>query len=246
MKNVKKYPKKQLEKYSAIFMQLSLVLVLFIVYQLIEHETLQKKTVLGSFDDIETMVYEFDEPEKVFKKEKIKKKNVKLKKPIIDLNVVEKVKNDEVIPEQIIDLPVVDDDKLEEDLNALVDEDDDIEDKVPFLLIEDAPIYKGCEGLSKIENKKCFVKSIKKFVRKRFNIDLAQGLGLNPGKYRMFAQFVIDKKGNIDEVLIKAPHHRLKKEVNSIINRLPKFTPGMQRKVPVSVKFTLPVVFNVE
>lgn len=246
MKNVKKYPKKQLEKYSAIFMQLSLVLVLFIVYQLIEHETLQKKTVLGSFDDIETMVYEFDEPEKVFKKEKIKKKNVKLKKPIIDLNVVEKVKNDEVIPEQIIDLPVVDDDKLEEDLNALVDEDDDIEDKVPFLLIEDAPIYKGCEGLSKIENKKCFVKSIKKFVRKRFNIDLAQGLGLSPGKYRMFAQFVIDKSGNIDQVLIKAPHHRLKKEVNSIINRLPKFTPGMQRKVPVSVKFTLPVVFNIE
>lgn len=248
MKNVKKYPKKQLEKYSAIFMQLSLVLVLFIVYQLIEHETLQKKTVLGDFDDVEAMVYEFDEPEKIFKKEKVKKKTVKLKKLIVDLNVIEKVKNDAVVPEQIIDLPVEDDDRLEEDLNALIDEDEDdiLVDKIPFLLIEDAPIYKGCEGLSKEENKKCFVKSIKKFVRKRFNIDLAQGLGLNPGKYRMFAQFVIDKKGNIDEVLIKAPHHRLKKEVNSIINRLPKFTPGMQRKVPVSVKFTLPVVFNVE
>ncbi len=42
MKNVKKYPKKQLEKYSSIFVQLSLVLVLFVVYQMLEYETAHK------------------------------------------------------------------------------------------------------------------------------------------------------------------------------------------------------------
>jgi len=39
MKNVKKYPKKQLEKYSVVFIQLSLVFVLFVVYQVMEHES---------------------------------------------------------------------------------------------------------------------------------------------------------------------------------------------------------------
>jgi len=43
MKNVKKLPTKQLEKFSTIFTQLGLVLVLFIVYLAIEHETEEKK-----------------------------------------------------------------------------------------------------------------------------------------------------------------------------------------------------------
>lgn len=250
MKNVKKYPKKQLEKYSVIFTQLSLVLVLFIVYQIMEHETTQKQLVLSSvqFDDIN--VYDFAEPQQDFKKEVIKKSVSKLKKQVVDLTKIEKVKNNEDIPLKIIDVPVIDDEKnkIEEALNNYVEiPDENLPDEnVPYVLIEDAPIYKGCEGLSKEENKKCFIKSIQKFVIKRFDVDLAQNLGLRPGKYRMFAEFIIAKDGYITEIKIKAPHYRLEKEVNSIIKKIPKFTPGMQRKVPVNVKFTLPISFNVE
>lgn len=42
MKNVKKIPTKQLEKFSTIFTQLGLVLVLFIVYISLEHQTKQR------------------------------------------------------------------------------------------------------------------------------------------------------------------------------------------------------------
>ena len=41
MKNLKKDPTKQLEKFSTIFMQLGLVLVLFVVYIIFEHESEQ-------------------------------------------------------------------------------------------------------------------------------------------------------------------------------------------------------------
>ena len=62
----------------------------------------------------------------------------------------------------------------------------------------------------------------------------------------MFAQFIIDKKGFVTNIKIKAPHPTLKKEVIRVIQKIPKFTPGKQRKKPVKVKFTLPVTFQIE
>ena len=250
MKNVKKYPKQQLEKYSVVFTQLSLVLVLFIVYLVIEHKTIQKKTALSSLVPDDIVLFDFTEPQQNFKKEVVKKKVLKLKKHIVDLSKIEKVKNDVALPLKIMDLPQIEDEKnkIEQALNNYIElpVDDGSKDDVPFLLIEDAPIYKGCEGLSKKENKKCFIRSIQKFVVKKFDIDLAQEVGLRSGKYKMFAEFIISKEGRVSSIRIKAPHYKLKKEVNNILTQLPKFTPGMQRKVPVNVKFTLPISFNVE
>ena len=250
MKNVKKYPKKQLEKYSSIFMQLSLVLVLFMVYQLIEHETIQKKMVLSNLEFDYDPICQIEEPLQNFKKEVIKKKAPILKKKIVDLTKIEKIKNNEEVPNIIVDVPNLEDEevKIETALTNYVEpvDDNDPDEDVPFVLIEDAPIYKGCEGLSKENNRKCFVSSIQKFIIKKFNVDLAQDLGLSSGKYKIFAQFVISKKGEVAQIKIKAPHKRLKKEVNAIVKRMPKFTPGMQRKVPVNVKFTLPITFSVQ
>lgn len=250
MKNVKKYPKKQLEKYSIIFTQLALVLVLFVVYQVMEHQTKQEKMTLGreEFDDV--LMYDLDEPLQDFKKEVVKKSVPKLKKQVIDLTKIEKIKNDEDVPLKVIDIPVIEDEKnkINEALNNYVEipTDEDPEENVPFILIEDAPIYKGCEGLTKEENMKCFIKSLKKHVARKFDIDLAQDLGLRSGKYKMFAEFIIGKDGYITGIRVKAPHHKLEKEVKSIVNKIPKFTPGMQRKVPVNVKFTLPISFIIE
>ena len=250
MKNVKKYPKKQLEKYSSIFMQLSLVLVLFVVYQIIEHETEQKKLVLSNIEFDYDAIYQVDEPLQNFKKEEVKKKVPVLKKQIVDLTKIEKIKNNVASQNVIVDLPNLEDEeiKIEAAFSNYVEpiDDDKLYEDVPFVLIEDAPIYKGCEGLSKEDNRKCFVRSIQKFIIKKFNVELAQDLGLASGRYKIFAQFVISKSGNIEQIKIKAPHKRLKKEVNSIVKMMPKFTPGMQRKVPVNVKFTLPITFSVE
>ncbi len=247
MKNVKKYPKKQLEKYSAVFVQLSLVLVLFVVYQVMEYETKTVNYAVKSQDSVVEYVFIENDKPLVFSKEKIVKPKQVKPIPLI-LDVLKVDKNEKSTIETILDLPIVDEpvdiDKVLE--NYIVGTKDPIVDDVPFVLIEDAPIYKGCEGLSKAANKKCFIKSIKKFVVNRFDIDLAQELGLRSGTYKIFAQFVISKEGTVSELKIKAPHYKLEKEVKGIINKLPKFTPGMQRKVPVNVKFTLPISFRVE
>ncbi|MBL4642504.1 MAG: energy transducer TonB [Flavobacteriaceae bacterium] len=247
MKNVKKDPKKQLEKYSAVFIQLSLVLVLFVVYQVLEHETKTVKFAVKIQDPLVDYVLVEDDKPVVFSKEKSVKSNPLKPVPLI-IDVIKVDENEKNTIEAILDPPLIDEpidiDKVLK--NYVSEPNDPIVNDVSFILIEDAPVYKGCEGLSKEANKKCFTKSIKKFVIKRFDIDLAQALGLRPGTYKIFAQFVITKDGTIKELKIKAPHYKLEKEVRGIIKKLPRFTPGMQRKVPVNVKFTLPILFKVE
>lgn len=247
MKNVKKYPKKQLEKYSSIFVQLSLVLVLFVVYQMLEYKTAHKNQRAIITESTDSFVFLAQETPVDFVKEK--KVIVKKEAPqILILDLIDTSKDEEnvveaVLPEkEPIENTVAD---INAALDAYIPEVDAIIEDVDFIVIEDAPIYKGCEGLSKEENKKCFIKSIQKFVIKRFDVDLAQELGLRPGTYRIFAQFVIGKDGLIHGVKIKAPHHKLEKEVKRIVKKLPQFTPGLQRKVPVNVKFTLPISFKV-
>lgn len=248
MKNKKKHPKKQLEKYTNIFMQLSLVLVLFVVYQLIEFKTLEKKVgviIPDSSFDYELLIHE--SPLNFVKEQK---RSINKATPrVLILDEIDLKKEQDVVIEDVLpDLEPLDkiDVNIGKALNDYVPEDPTIIDDVPFIVIEDAPVFKGCEGLSQEENKKCFISSIQKFVSKRFDIDLAQELSLRPGTYKIFAQFVISKTGNISEIKIKAPHPKLEKEAFKIIEKLPQFTPGMQRKVPVNVKFTLPIAFSVQ
>ncbi|MEQ3498944.1 energy transducer TonB [Tenacibaculum sp. SSH1-16] len=83
-------------------------------------------------------------------------------------------------------------------------------------------------------------------IQRNFNSELAQDVGLNSGKYKILTQFVIDKLGNVTDIQIRAPHAKLKKETNRVVNKIPKFTPGKQNNKEVKVKYTLPITFRVE
>ena len=65
------------------------------------------------------------------------------------------------------------DEPIEVDVNKIIELDEppkDLEqDNVPYISIEEAPVFKGCEGLSKSENKKCFDKQMNKFIQHNFN-----------------------------------------------------------------------------
>ena len=85
-----------------------------------------------------------------------------------------------------------------------------------------------------------------KFINKKFNGELANELGLNPGIQRIFTMFKIDKYGNIVDIQARAPHKKLQEEAIRVIKLLPKMKPGMQRKVPVGVKYSIPISFQVQ
>jgi len=237
----KKSANANLEGYSKIFMQLGLALALLIVYVVIIHKTekVEIQVLIGNIvgeDDVEDQIeVKIKEPPKP--KQKI---------PQV-IQKIEKVEDNEDIIETIIESTEIDEEtaiEITEEIIEVVEEEDMIED-VPFAIIEDVPVYPGCRG-NKAELRKCLQDKISKHVEKKFNSNLASELGLSPGIKKIFIIFKIDKYGNIVNVKARAPHKRLQLEAIRVIKLLPKMTPGKQRKVPVGVKYSLPIVFKVE
>jgi periplasmic protein TonB len=149
----------------------------------------------------------------------------------IEETVIESTETDE--EEEIIEIEEVEVEEVEEDI------------EVPFAVIENVPVFPGCEKGNNAAKRKCMSDKINKFVQKKFNTDLAGDLGLT-GRQRINVIFKIDKHGNVVGVRSRAPHPRLEKEAARVINLLPKMKPGRQRGKAVTVPYSLPIIFQVQ
>jgi len=116
--------------------------------------------------------------------------------------------------------------------------------EVPFAVIEQPPIFPGCENLTKAEQKKCISDRISKHVQRNFNTDLASDLGLK-GRQRINVIFKIDTEGNIKGIRSRASHPDLEAEAIRVIKTLPKMIPGKQKGKAVTVPYSLPIIFQV-
>ena len=62
---------------------------------------------------------------------------------------------------------------------------------------------------------------------------------------RVIVQFVVNKDGSISNAkVVRSVDPDLDKEALRVINSMPKWKPGMQKGEPVSVKYTVPIVFR--
>ena len=156
--------------------------------------------------------------------------------------VIEIVEDEEEVEETIIESTESDEDLEIEDLE-IEEVEEDVE--VPFAVIENVPVFPGCERGNNEKKRKCMSEKISKFVQRKFNTDLAGDLGLT-GRQRISVIFKIDKSGNVTGVRARAPHPRLEKEAQRVINLLPKMQPGKQRGKAVIVPYSLPIIFQVQ
>lgn len=241
---VKKYPHVVLENYSKILVLLGLVLSLFIVYEFI-----QLKSYPRSIKSLTGALVAVEDSEQIVEFKPIE---VEIKKPL-KVTVPDKILkvDDEIeVAETIIESTETDESEaVIIDVNkevVIVEEEEEVVEDVPFMVIEKVPIYPGCVGNNN-ELRGCFSEQMKKFVAKKFNLELGSDLGLQSGSVqRIFVLFRIDKNGNISDIRARAPHKRLQAEAIRVIKLLPKMTPGKQRGQPVGVKYALPITFRIE
>ncbi len=158
--------------------------------------------------------------------------------------IIEVVEDEEEVEETVIESTET---TQEEEIVEVeeVEVEEEIEDvDVPFAVIEDAPVFPGCEGVSKSKRKDCFQEQMNKHIRKHFRYpEIAQEMGIQG---RVYVQFTIQKDGSIGAVRMRGPDKNLEKEAARIISKLPKMTPGKQRGRAVRVPFSIPITFKLQ
>jgi protein TonB len=233
----KKNPKADVSRNGSVYFAVGLALMLFLTYSTLNWKTYDKSDIdigkLNLDDDLEEDI------------------------PIIEQvippppppppaapEVIEVVEDEEEVEETVIESTETDqDEEIEVDEIEIEEVVEDVE--VPFAVIENVPVFPGCERGSNADKRKCMSDKIAKFVQRKFNTDLAGDLGLS-GRQRIFVTFKIDKSGNVTGVRSRAPHPRLEKEAERVINMLPKMKPGRQRGNAVTVPYSLPITFQVQ
>lgn len=230
----KKNPKVDLTKNSSLYFVIGLSIVLLITWRVIEWKTYK------NVYDYEALIVDDDDDEDVPITEQIKVPPPPPPPPPAP-EIIEVVEDEEEVEETVIESTETDQEEIVEIEEVEIEEEyDDVD--VPFAVIEDVPIYPGCEGVKKSERRNCFQQQINKHIRKNFRYpDIAQEMGIQG---RVYVSFIINKDGTIGNVRMRGPDKNLEKEAARIINKLPRMTPGRQRGRPVRVPFSIPITFK--
>jgi len=238
----KKNPKKDLNKNRGLYFVSGLALIMMLAYVALEWKSYDLEICYDCIGMNEPDILEEEIPPII---------QIKLppppQPPPVAPTHLEVEENDADIEETVIE-------STETNQDVAILEVDDVEvaeidepDEVPFMVIEDVPIFPGCEQEKEKGSKAmrdCFQKMINKHIGKVFRYPkIAQEMGVE-GK--VYTQFTIQKDGSIGNVKMRGPDKNLEKEAARIIDKLPKMTPGKQRGKSVSVPFSIPITFKLQ
>ncbi|MEN1785139.1 MAG: energy transducer TonB [Bacteroidota bacterium] len=234
----KKNPEADLSRNSGLYFVIGLTIVLFATWRMLEHKT---------YDTQEDFVNVLNVEEVMDEEVPITQMQITTPPPPPAApNVIEIVEDVEDITETIIESTESSQDTFVEDVVISVDEvavEEEEEDiHVPFSIIENVPIFPGCESLSsESERKACFTQKMQEHIQKHFNYPKTALEMRISGK--VFIQFEIDTKGQVSNIQKRGPDHLLEKEAVRIIAALPTMKPGMQRGRPAKVRYSIPINF---
>lgn len=234
----KKNSKSDISRWSNIFFLAGLALMLLISWRAVEWKSYDKSDLVGDILDVGDNL-----EEEIPITQQVTPPPPPPPPPAPEVIMV--VEDEAEVEETIIESTEAD--QMEEiiEIEEIEEVEEEIAD-VPFAVIENVPVYPGCEKAgNNAAKKKCMSDKVMKFVQKKFNTDLANDLGLE-GRQRISVQFKIDKNGNVVNVRARAPHPRLEQEAIRVVKALPKMTPGRQRGKAVGVLYALPILFQVE
>lgn len=239
---LKKNPKADVGRRSVLFFQIGLILMLLVSWQAIEWKTYDR-----TIADAGQIEVEDDLIEEIPITQQLTPPPPPPPPPpapeVIDVIEDESEEEETIIEStetsQDVEIIAEVEDIVEEEIEEEIEE-------VPFAVIENVPVYPGCENERTNDAKKsCMSEKVATFINRKFDKDLAADLGLS-GRQRIMVQFKIDQNGKVTEVRARAPHPRLEREAVNVVQSLPNMTPGKQRGKPVAVLYSLPIIFDIQ
>jgi protein TonB len=229
----KKNPKADLTKNTGLYFIVGLFAVMALTYFALEHKTFDPT---NEYDISMNVDDELDE--EVPMTEQLKTpppppppaapEIIEVDEEEVEETVIESTESNE--EEEVMEVDDVEVEEVEEDLD------------VPFAVIENVPVFPGCESES--NKRACFNKMMQKHISRNFRYpEIAQEMGVQG---RVSVMFTIQKDGSIGNVRMRGPDKNLEKEAARIISKLPRMTPGKQRGRAVRVPFSIPITFKLQ
>jgi len=232
----KKNPKAELENKRSIYFLIGLVTVLAVVLIAFEWKTYDEgASSLGTLkvDDIEDEMIPITQQNQP---------PPPPPPPPPPQEILEIVEDDEEIENEV----EIQDSEADMDTEIMEMPEEVIEEPEIFTIVEDMPIFPGCEGKgSKDEIEQCTQNEIFKYIAENTKYPpMMKDAGVSG---RVFIRFLVDEHGKVRdvEVLKGVPGGKaLDNEAVRVIKTLPKMKPGKQRGKPVRVQYNVPVNFN--
>ncbi len=225
----KKSEKANLENKKALFLEIGLIIALLVCLGAMEWTSGQKKDSAfagmteEAIEEEQIPVTEETPPEEMPPPEvtvtdlfEIVEDNV-----VIDNEV--RFEDDETSEDKVVEIyaPVL---KAEEE---------EVEEEI-FVIVEDMPKFKGGD-----------INKFREWVQKRVRYpELAAENGIQG---RVFITFVVETNGNVSNVTVsRSVDQLLDDAAKEAVMASPKWEPGMQRGRPVRVRYSIPIIFQLQ
>ena len=111
--------------------------------------------------------------------------------------------------------------------------------------VEIAPVYNGCEELSKEEIKKCFNNKVSKFIKQEFNLNISRDLNLSEQK-QVEAFFIINENGNLTGMKVRNSELTIQAEILRVLRKVPVMKPAIHNGNSVAVLCSIIVKYGNE
>lgn len=220
---LKKTPKKDLEKTKSLFLQIGLVFSLFIVLVAFEWKKYDK--VDDSMMDMTNFVLIEEEIE-------ITRPEDKIEPPPVQTPEIEIVEDDVEVDDDL-------DIDAEADQNTSVDDyyvakvdvtDDEVVEAEIFTIVEEQPTFPGGE------------EKLMEYLSKNISYPpMAKESGIQG---TVFVTFVVEPDGSVtNSKVLRGIGGGCDDEALRVVRNMPKWKPGKQRGKPVRVQFNLPIKF---
>ncbi len=237
----KKNPQLEIGRNSSTYFAIGLNLMLFFSWQALEYRTYEKSETeidivqMDEQQEEDIPIVQMNTPPPPPPPPAVVQTNIEIVDDVeeIEETIIESTEtsqDDAIVERNIVDVGDVHVEEYVEDV------------QVAFAVIEQVPVFPGCEGKSKAETKACFERKIQQHVMKNFSYPQpALDMGIQG---RVSVVFIIDHKGITTNVRSRGPDKILETEAERIISSLPQMKPGMQRGKPVKVSYAVPIYFK--
>ncbi len=222
---LKKNPKADLRRYSGLFLEIGFVVALLVILGAFSYTVHEKNT--AGFGELEDVVAEEEIIPITRQQEITPPPPPEVPKVAEVINIVD----DDVEIEDEMDIDDVEADQETEVAIVEIQEEEEEEEAEVFFIVENMPEFPGGD-----------VALRKHIAQNVVYPEIAKENGLQ-GK--VFVQFVINQKGEVENVKIaRGVDPTLDKEAIRVVQTLPKWKPGSQRGKPVKVSYTVPINFQ--